>query len=241
MRYILASSALVLLPVWAHAQSELPELLQAAIAPNDTLPSFEFDVERTSTDTGEDGETRTGYARVDLAAPEFKQITPAHLIDPSQPGSSFSALSGIERAIEDGIWCSGLIETPPAPEDVEVVAEDADTVTYQFQPAIPDDADGPEKKILKRTLATVVVSRDNPAILSYERHLTKTVTLYVVAKIRKVDASTSCTRGPSGHTYIRNSTNSFEASGVGDGGGNHSEMTVTAIYDRDTGTEIAQN
>lgn len=241
MRRMFVLSALLFTPSVALAQAELPELLRAAIAPNEALPSFTFDIKRTSTNTGGDTETRTGYARVDMGAPEFKQITPAHLIDPEQPGSSFNALSGIENAIEDGIWCSGLIDTPPDPTDVEVVAEDADTVTYQFEPAASEDADGPEKKILKRSLATVVVSRENPAILSFQQTLTKTVTLYVVAKVRMVELSATCARAPGGHTYIQNFTNAFEASGFGDGGGNQSEMTITSIYDSESGLELAAN
>ena len=241
MRHLFAAALLVAASPIAFAQSELPEPLRLAIAANDTLPGFTFDIERTSTDTGEDGETRTGYARVDMNAPELKQITPAHLIDPDQPGSAFSALAGIEGAIEDGIWCSSLISTPPEADDVEIIAEDADTITYQFKPGIAEDADGPEKKILKKSLATLVVSRENPAILSFEQRLTKTVTVYVVAKIRSVDVSATCARGPNGNTYIQESSSAFEASGFGDGGGNRSNMKVTAIYDPETGTQLASN
>jgi len=241
MRYLFTLPVLIAGSALANAQSELPEPLRTAIEGNDAVPTFSFDVERTSTDTGEDGETRTAYARVNLTAPEFKQITPAHLIDSEQPGSSFSALAGIENAIEDGIWCSGLVSTSPDPDDVEIIAEDSETITYQFRPATAEDADGPEKKIARRSLVTVVVSREDPAILSYERHLTKTVTLYVVAKIKSVDLSVQCARGPSGNTYAQHMTNAFEATGFGDGGGNRSEMTVTAIYDAATGTMLAQN
>jgi len=220
MRYLFAATVLLAVPSFASAQDELPELLSAAIAQNDRVPGFTFDVERTSTDTGEDGETRTGYARVDMSAPEFKQITPAHLINPDRPGSSFGALAGIESSIEDGIWCSSLISTPPDPDDVEIIDETADTI---------------------RTLATVVVSRENPAILSYEQHLTKPVTLYVVAKIKSADLTATCARGPDGSTYMQETSNSFEASGLGDSGGNQSAMKITAIYDAETGLELATN
>ncbi len=241
MRHLLAGTALLTMSTIAQAQSELPDPLRIAIEENEIPPTFTFDIERTSTDTGEDGETRTGYARVDLSAPEFKQITPAHLINPDRPGSSFSALSGIESTIENGIWCSGLITTPPDPEDVEVISEDTDTITYQFKPGIPEDADGPEKKMTKRMLTTVVISREDPAILSYEQHLTKPVTLYVVAKIKAVNRSATCARGPSGHTYLQETSSAFEASGLGDSGGNNSSMRITAIYDAETGTPLASN
>ena len=241
MRYLFTAAVLLAVPSFASAQDELPELLSAAIAQNDRVPGFTFDVERTSTDTGEDGETRTGYARVDMSAPEFKQITPAHLINPDRPGSSFGALAGIESSIEDGIWCSSLISTPPDPDDVEIIDETADAITYQFKPGIADDADGPTKKMRKRTLATVVVSRENPAILSYEQHLTKPVTLYVVAKIKSADLTATCARGPDGSTYMQETSNSFEASGLGDSGGNQSAMKITAIYDAETGLELATN
>lgn len=241
MRHSFAIVLFVSLIPSAVAQTQLPEPLGTAIAPNETLPSFTFDIERTSTDTGEDGETRTGYARVDLRAAEFKQITPAHLINPNSPGSSFSALAGIENALADGVWCSSLISTPPDPEDVEVIAEDADTITYQFKPGIGEDADGPEKKMAKKMLSTVVVSREDPAILSFEQHLTKPVTLYVVAKIRSIDLTATCARGPDGNTYIQETSNAFEASGLGDSGGNDSSMKITAIYDAATGTQLASN
>ncbi len=239
MRYFFATTLLLAIPTFGAAQNELPEPLRIAIAENDAVPAFTFDVERTSTDTGEDGETRTGYARVDLSAPEFKQITPAHLINPDRPGSSFGALAGIESSIEDGIWCSSLISTPPEPDDVEIVDETADTISYQFQPGIPEDADGPTKKMSKRSLTTIVVSREDPAILSYERRLTKPVTIYVVAKIKSADSTATCARGPDGNTYIHETSNAFEASGLGEGGGNRSAMKITAIYDAETGEQLA--
>lgn len=221
------------------AYAEWPEPLKSALERSNDGPAYAFDVERTSTDTGEDGETRTGYARVNLSAPDLKQITPAHLIDNSMPGSSFSALAGIESALEDGIWCTRFADNVPTdPDDIEIVAEDDTSVTYTFTPVVDDDADGPEKKIAKRTRAELTVSKDDPAVLSYSSGLTRTVTIFVVAKIRKVDLSASCERAPDGRTYTAETTSSFEASGFGDGGGNDSRMQVTALYDPSTGAQI---
>lgn len=221
------------------AMADLPEPLKSAIErPTDT-PSFVFDIERTAVQTSddEDPETSTGYARVDLQADELKQITPLHLLLPNSPGSSFQALAGIERAIEDGIWCSRYGDNLPKADEIEIVAENADTVTYEFTPEADGDAEGPDKKIAKNTKVRLTVSRNDPAILSYESTLTKTVTLYVVAKIRKADGRAVCKRAPDGRTYISELSSVFEGGGVANGG-NTSEMRITAIYDRTSGKPL---
>ena len=149
MRKVLfLSAACVIVPL---ASAELPEPLKSAVVQSDSVPAFLFDVERTSIQSNDDGEEETvnAYARIDLQAEEFKQITPLHLVVPSAPGSSFEALAGVERAIEDGIWCSQFGQNLPDAEDIDIVAEDADTVTYEFTPEPGEDADGPEKKIQK--------------------------------------------------------------------------------------------
>lgn len=234
-------SSLVLAALAAPcALAELPEPLKSALGRSADVPAFVFDVERVSTDTGEDGETVTGHARVDLAAPELKQITPAHLADPDKPGSSFEALAGIERALEDGIWCTRFAANVPADaKDIEIIAEDAETVTYGFTPEADGDADGPEKKIAKRSRAEMTVSRADPAILRYASSLTGTVTLYVVAKIRRVDVEATCARAPDGRTYVAETRSAVEAGGFGDDSGNSSVMRITALYDPQTGARLA--
>lgn len=237
MRKVLfLSVACLIAPV---ASAELPEPLKSAVAQSDVAPDFLFDIERTSIQSNDDGEEETvkAYARIDLQAEEFKQITPLHLVVPNSPGSSFEALAGVERAIEDGIWCSQFGQNLPDADDIEVVAEDADTVTYAFTPDPGEDADGPEKKIQKNSEVRLTVSRNDPAILRYERALQKTVTLYVVAKIRKADSTAVCARAPNGQTYISETTSIFEGGGVANGGDN-TDMRITNIYDRATGDAL---
>lgn len=220
------------------AAAQWPEPLNTALTKSASGPSYVFDVERTSTREGEDPETLKGYARVDLSAPEFKQITPAHLIDPDLPGSSFSALSGIEAALEDGLWCTRFAEDVPTdPEDIEILRENETSVTYGFKPVIPEDAEGPEKKIIRRTNAEITISKTDPAVLNYSRSLSKTVTVFVVAKIRQADSAVTCARAPDGRTYAQVVASEFEASGLGSGG-NSSEMRITALYDPDSGEQL---
>jgi len=235
MRILLAAAATLI--ICQSALADLPEPLKSAVERPDSGPAYIFDVERTSVQTGETNETITAYARIDPSAPEFKQITPLHLIEADKPGSSFQALAEIERSLEDGIWCTRFAENLPDAEDIEIVAEDSQSVTYEFTPVPEEDASGPEKKIMKRTRAQIIVSKADPAILSYQRSLTKTVTLYVIAKIRKVDAQSTCARTPDGRTYTTHTSSAFEASGFGDGG-NNSEMHITALYDPETGAPI---
>jgi len=162
-----------------------------------------------------------------------------HLVNSASPGSSFQALADIERALEDGIWCTRFSDNLPDADDIEIESETADTITYKFTPAPSEDADGPEKKILKRTRALITVSKTDPAILSYQQRLTKTVSIYVIAKIKKVETSATCARAPDGRTYTTHTSSSFEASGIGDGGGNNSQMHITAMYDGETGAPIS--
>lgn len=237
MRHLLLATTLIIGSQTAFA--DLPEPLKTAAERSDDGPNYVFDLERTSIQTGDNTDTAIGYARVDLSAPELKQITPLHLVDDTKPGSSFQALSEIENSIEDGIWCTRYIDNLPEADDIEIVAENDQTVTYEYTPKIDDDASGPEKKILKRTRARLTVSKEDPAIMAYEQSLTKTVTLYVVAKIRKVDTKATCARTPDGRTYVAETSSSFEASGFGDGG-NDSQMRIIAMYDPETGEALPQ-
>lgn len=240
MEVILRSVIVSVLAIsWAgSASAQWPEPLNSALTRSNDGVSYVFDVERTSTDTGDDGETLQAYARVDPNADELKQITPAHLVDSSLPGSSFRALAGVENALEDGIWCTRFAEDVPTdPDDIEIVSEDEASVTYAFTPLSSEDAEGPEKKINRRTRANLTVSKDDPAVLSYTRGLTRTVTVFVVAKIRKADSEVSCSRTPDGRSYTSYFQSEFEASGVGDGG-NVSEMRITTLYDPQTGERI---
>lgn len=233
---LLFTAALFAVP---FAMADLPEPLKSALErPTDT-PSFVFDIERTAIQAGgdDDAETSIGYARVDLQADEFKQITPLHLVTPNAPGSSFQALAGIESAIEDGIWCSRYGDNLPEADEIEIVAEDADTVTYEYTPEADGDAEGPDRKIAKKTKVRLTVSRDDPAVLGYERRLTKTVTLYVVAKVRKADGVVVCKRAPDGRTYTSEVSSVFEGGGIADAS-NTSQMRITAIYDRATGEPL---
>lgn len=221
------------------ATAQRPEPLNTALTRSTDGPAYVFDVERQSTDTSEDGETINAYARVNPNAENLKQIIPAHLVDESLPGSSFQALAGIENALEDGIWCTRFAEHIPSdPDDIEVVSEDDATITYAFTPVSGEDAEGPERKINRRTRAEVTVSKNDPAVLRYSRALTRTVTIFVVAKIRKADSEVTCSRAPDGRTYTSHFQSEFEASGFGDGG-NSSEMRITAIYDPDTGEQLS--
>ncbi|MEO0884265.1 MAG: hypothetical protein AAFY34_16280 [Pseudomonadota bacterium] len=237
MRFVIAIGLLISSALPAAAQ--WPEPLNSALTRSPNGPNYVFDVERTSTDTDDDGETLRAYARVDPNAEDLKQITPAHLVDNSLPGSSFRALAGIESALEDGIWCTRFAEDVPRdPDDIEIVSEDENTITYAFTPPVAEDAEGPEKKITRRTRAEITVSKTNPAVLNYARELTRTVTIFVVAKIRKADSEVTCTRAPDGRTYTSYFQSEFQASGIGDGG-NASEMRITAIYDPETGELLA--
>lgn len=237
------SFLLTALPLLASAaQADIPDLLRQAIERSDDGPIYPFDIERTATFEGEDdedGETeRTGYARVDLAAPELKQITPAHLIDPNKPGSSFRALGGIETALEDGIWCTRFGDNlPPDEDDYEIIAEDDLSITFEFTPEASGDADGPEKKIAKNTRAKVTVSKDDPAVLRFSSALRRTVRLFVVAQLKKIDVDATCARAPDGRTYVEELTSEIVTSGPG-AGNQGSRMAITALYDPETGDQV---
>lgn len=227
------------LAVAAPAVAQWPAPLKAALERSDAGPDYLFDVEVTSrNENGKTGEwnTDTAYARVDLGAPELKQITPLHLIDASAPGSSFSQLGRLENSLEDGLWCTRFAED--VPEKVEVASETADTITYSFIPRVSEDADGPEKKIGKQMRATITVSKDDPAVLSYSAALRKPVTLFVVFKIKMVETSVECSRTPDGRTYASLFETAYDGAGGGQSGEQRGETRVTALYDT-AGTLLA--
>lgn len=225
----------LIISIWQPAAfAQWPEPLRQALEPAGDGPNYLFDIRHSSTsandETGEE-ETDTAYARIDMSQPELKQITPAHLIDDSLPGSSFSALAELENAMEDGIWCTRFSED--IPEDVELLSETSTTLTYGFTPIIPEDAGGPEKKIAKQMRAQITVSKTNPVVLSYSSRLRREVTLFFVFKIRKIEQSVTCRRAVDGRTYAAQFTSAFDGSGGGQSGGNNGETQVVAVYNED--------
>lgn len=236
----LVSLALLAFASAAPAMAQLPGPLKSALERSDDGSNYLFDITHAaSSEDAETGEveTDTAYARVDFSQDEFKQITPAHVYDEALPGSSFSALAALESQLEDGIWCTRFGEN--IPDEVEVVSETADTITYGFRPKIPEDAGGPEKKIAKRMRGEITVSKDDPAVLSYSASLSKPVTLFVVFKIKKIEQAVTCERAPDGRTYAARFTSAYDGAGGGQSGGNNGETKVTAIYD-ETGELISE-
>lgn len=107
----------------------------------------------------------------------------------------------IDADADKDFWCADLLEDTP--ETVQVVANDDQTITYEFTP-IPDaDADKTERKMMKVMKGRLVIDRQNARVQSFSLNLPKPVRAKLVARIEKFDMQIDCAASPDGRTFIK--------------------------------------
>jgi len=137
-------------------------------------------------------------------------------VDPSQPkGERIQVLSPAESewtedfreglkefdAEADGdIWCTDFAEM--VPDKVSTLEENEATVTYAFTPEPEADADGMEKKMMKKLNGTVTLDKADGSVLAFNMRLPKPYKPAIVAKINSFEMDATCARAPDGRTFV---------------------------------------
>ncbi len=143
-------------------------------------------------------------------------IVAAGTIDPSQPeGERIQVTSPAEsewtedfregldemEAETDGdIWCADFAEM--VPNKVSALDESETTVTYAFTPQPEADADGMEKKMMKKLNGTVTLDKSDGSVLAFNMKLPKPYKPAIVAKIENFEMDATCARAPDGRTFV---------------------------------------
>ena len=137
-------------------------------------------------------------------------------VDPSQPeGERIQVLSPAESewtddfreglkefdAEADGdIWCADFAEL--VPDKVSSLEESDTTVTYAFTPQPEADADGMERKMMKKLTGKVTLDKTDGSVLAFNMKLPKPYKPAIVAKINAFEMDATCARAPDGRTFV---------------------------------------
>ncbi len=144
------------------------------------------------------------------------EVTATGRIDPSQPegqrieiytperdawNDDFeTGLAEMESEIDGDIWCVDFAENVPGSADLKTETETS--ATYAFTPKPDADADGMEKKLMKKIKGEVILAKADGAILGFSMTLPKPFKPAMIAKINVFNMSVSCARAPDGRTYV---------------------------------------
>jgi len=214
-RSLLPLALCALLPLQVHAGTPLEDALAA---PTDG-PLYMFDIIIQNTDTD-------AMVRVDPSKPQGERLT---VISPAREDWSddFRKLVKEMDADTDGdIWCHGFGENIPA--SAALVSETATKATYTFKPqpgSKPDDLDD----IYKYLTGTVVVAKDNPAILSVAMVSEKAFRPLSIAKIKDFKLKFDCSRAPDGRTHVSRVNIDFSGSAMMQAFSETERQTITNL------------
>ncbi len=138
--------------------------------------------------------------KIDPSQPEGQRI---QVFSPDESEWSDDFREGLEEmdAETDGdIWCADFAEM--VPDQVSALEENDDQVTYAFTPEPEADADGMEKKMMKKLNGSVTLDKSDGSILAFNMTLPKPYKPAMVAKINSFEMDATCARAPDGRTFV---------------------------------------
>ncbi|GAB5459402.1 MAG: hypothetical protein Hens3KO_24320 [Henriciella sp.] len=149
---------------------------------------------------------------IDPSKPEGERI---HILTPdkSEWPEDFSAnIADMEADTDGDIWCAGFAEN--IPDRVTKTSETDANATYVFTPLPDSDADGVERKLMKKMDGEVTIDKQDGAILAFKMRLPKPYKPAIVAKVNVFDMQASCQRAPDGRAYIKDFSMSVAGSAM---------------------------
>ncbi|MEM1149866.1 MAG: hypothetical protein AAGI03_04815 [Pseudomonadota bacterium] len=189
MRVIsLLALASVTLP-HAHADALLGELREKAF----DAPVLAYDVEF-------DHAGQTFQAEVDATRPEGERMAVTSPAETEWPEDFDRVLERMDKSAGGAIWCDEFIEAMP--EAVDRVDGEADTATYVFTPEPEPGADGAERKLFEKLVATMVVDPETLTVQSYQLHLPEPTKPHFLAKIETFSLFVDCQPHESGNSHF---------------------------------------
>ncbi len=143
----------------------------------------------------------TASGKVDPSQPEGQRL---EIYTPGEADWSKDFRKGVEEmdAETDGdIWCADFAEM--VPQSAKMTTEDDLTATYAFTPKPEADADGAEKKLMKKIKGLITLDKSDGSVLSFNMALPKPYKPAMIVKINRFEMDATCTRAPDGRTYVR--------------------------------------
>jgi hypothetical protein len=156
-------------------------------------PVYAYEMEYTATEV-----TATG--RVDPSQPEGSRIEVISPVEADWSEDFREGLEEMESETDGDIWCADFAET--VPDNAQLVSGTDTTATYAFTPLPEEDADGIEKKLMKKIKGSITLDKQDGSILAFNMNLPKPYKPAMVAKISTFNMDAKCARAPDGRTYV---------------------------------------
>lgn len=185
--------SLLALAALALPQANADTLLSDLIAKEFATPMVAFDV-------AFEHEGQTFEAELDATKPEGERMV---IISPDAaawPEGFEDVVASMDKDAKGAIWCDEFLEA--VPEDAERVDSDGDAATYVFTPKPEVGADGSERKLFEKLIATLVVEPETMTVQSYQLHLPEPTKPHFLAKIETFQLFVECTPHESGNSHF---------------------------------------
>ena len=142
----------------------------------------------------------TAVGKIDPSQPEGQRVQVTSPAESEWSDDFREGLEEMEAETDGDIWCTDFAEM--VPNDVSTVEEDEATVTFAFTPQPEADADGMERKMMKKLKGTVTLDKADGSILAFNMKLPKPYKPAIVAKINAFEMDAGCARAPDGRTFV---------------------------------------
>lgn len=215
------TSLYLLTALWPLAATADPLLEKAAnISTEGALYAYEMALRR-------EGVTITGM--VDPSAPQGARIMVYSPDEADWPKGFADELVKIDKATNGDIWCKEYADL--VPPDARKTGETAETVTYSFNPVPDKDADGTERKLMKKLEADITLAKEDGAVLSYSAILPKPYKPAMVVKIETFRMAAECKRSPDGRTYSQQFDFEIDGSAMMQDFSQQTSRTITKLLE----------
>ena len=158
-------------------------------------PIYAYEMEYADTDV-------KAIGRVDPSQPEGSRIQVISPVEADWSDDFREGLEEMDSETDGDIWCADFAES--VPDNAKLVSDTATTATYAFTPEPEEDADGMEKKLMKKIKGSITLDKDDGSILAFNMNLPKPYKPAMVAKINTFNMDATCDRAPDGRTYVSN-------------------------------------
>ncbi len=142
----------------------------------------------------------SAVGKIDPSQPEGQRILVTSPAESEWSDDFREGLEEMESETDGDIWCTDFAEM--VPNEISALDESDTTITYAFTPQPEADADGMEKKMMKKLKAMVTLDKSDGSVLAFNMKLPKPYKPAMVAKINMFEMDATCARAPDGRTFV---------------------------------------
>ncbi|MBO6687835.1 MAG: hypothetical protein JJ931_07765 [Henriciella sp.] len=142
----------------------------------------------------------SAVGKIDPSQPEGQRILVTSPAESEWSDDFREGLEEMESETDGDIWCTDFAEMVPS--EISALEENDTTITYAFTPQPESDADGMEKKMMKKLKAMVTLDKTDGSVLAFNMKLPKPYKPAMVAKINMFEMDATCARAPDGRTFV---------------------------------------